>query len=522
MSLNITEFHMFAYENRLSDFKPQLPIVYLPSDYTSAWESAMALMEILAPKKTLFTQGKNLVCVRYENGVPLLDKVDAYALRSFADKHVMFMAKKSKKGAEAIPRLSSISAEDSRAIIGCRQAVGALPVINGMANFPLMRSDGTICPNGYDENTGILVTGGVRVNEIPLERAVMLIRNLMGDFKFASPADEGRAISAILAPMLRLGVWQGEKIVFPIFTVEANESQSGKGMLTKVIAEIYNETPAMVAHSKKGVGGFDESFCNALLRGRPLVVLDNLRGRVDSQILESFTTAAGPFYARALRADGEADSRYYVLYATSNGFDSTKDLANRMCMIRIEKQPDGYVWHSWPEGGLLKHIGVNRGDYLGAIHAILGAWLVLDKQTMPCAHDQREWASAMNWIVQRLFKLPPLMDGHEELKQRVANPAMGFLREIALSIKDPEIDLTAIEIVNHAASAGIEIPNDKGKDDDLAKAQLVGIILGPCFKKQDEIVIGDVTITRTEKSVAREDGQGSFTKKYYSFRRRAI
>jgi len=521
MSLNIIAFQVFAYENRLSDLKPDLPMVHLPSDFTSTWQSAMGLMEILAPKKGLFTQSGGVVCVSYEKGVPVLAKVDAFGLRSIADKHITFMVKKANKAGEPVAKPSSISAEDARAIIACRDAVRLLPVINGMANFPLMRSDGTIAPKGYDERTGILGTGNVRINEVPLERAVTLLRNLLRDFKFASPADESRAVSAILAPMLRLGVWQGEMAVFPIFTIEANESQSGKGWLTKVITAIYNETPTMVAQPKNGVGSLDESFNKALLRGRPIVVLDNLRNKVDSQVLESFTTAAGPAYARALRTDGEADSRYYILYATSNGFDSTKDLANRMCMIRIEKQPPDYEWYPWREGGILNHVKVNRADYLGAIRSVLREWIGGGMPTAPCQHDQREWASAMNWIVQNIFHLPPLMDGHAELKQRVANPAMGFLRAVALSIKVPEVTLTASEIVSIVTREGIDIPNDKGTGDDEGKARLVGIILGTCFKTQNEFVIDGVTITRTDKDVRRDDGNGFFSKKTYTFRRGA-
>jgi hypothetical protein len=209
-----------------------------------------------------------------------------------------------------------------------------------------------------------------------------------------------------------------------------------------------------------------------------------------------------------------------VLYATSNGFESTPDIANRMCMVRILHQPEDYQWHRWPEGSLLKHIGMNRGQYLGAVCSVLRAWIEAGMPSIPCRHAQHEWAGAMNWVVQTLFELPDLMEGHEELKQRVADPMKGFLREIALTIKEDEAEFSSTDLVDRAKESSIDLPNWDGKrqDNDAEKKHL-GILLAKTFSKNNVIEIEGFTITRSEKDVPREDGQGNWAKKIYTFKK---
>ncbi len=272
---------------------------------------------------------------------------------------------------------------------------------------------------------------------------------------------------------------------------------------------------------KAGVGSFDESFSKALLTGRPIIVLDNLRKRIDSTVIESFTTAGGRVQARALRTDGEVDSRYYVLYATSNGFESTPDIANRMCMVRILHQPEGYQWYPWREGSLLKHISANRGLYLGAICSVLRAWIDQGMRSIPCRHDQHEWAGAMNWVVQHLFQLPDLMEGHDELKRRVADPTQVFLREIALTIKEDEAEFSTTDLVDRAKGSGIGLPDwDGARQDNDAAIKHMGILLGKSFSKNEVIEMDGFTITRSEKLVPRrQEGEGNWPKKIYTFKK---
>jgi len=501
----------------------ELPKVYLPSNLTTTLESATSLMKLIAPKHEVFSQGDSLVVLSAkDNGSVILKELTTQAFRSLAEKHAKFVVRKQMKGKNGMnaaePRL--FTSEHASGIMACQEAINILPRIKVLTSFPPMLRDGTLQEEAYDPSSGILVNTHFPVETPTVEEGVRIIREMLRDFQFASPADESRAIAAILAPMLRLGFWQGEKIVFPMFIIEADQSQTGKGYLTKAIAEIYNEVISFVAQPKRGVGSFDESFSKILLRGRPLICLDNLRGKLDSQVLESFLTATGPVYARALRTDGEVDSRYYVLYATSNGMESTQDIANRMCLVRILHHPEGYQFHEWPEGSLLNEVKANRGKYLGAICAVLREWVNRGEPIIRCQHDQLEWAGAMNYIVQEIFHLPPLLDGFEEIKKRVSSPGLALLREIALTIRQNEVTYNASQLVDVANENGFHIPGwDETRNEPKALNMHMGSLLGRCFLRGDSIEIDGITITRGEVQVDREESEGgSYKQKNYTFR----
>jgi hypothetical protein len=50
---------------------------------------------------------------------------------------------------------------------------------------------------------------------------------------------------------------------------------------------------------------------------------------------------------------------------SSNGVVGALDFANRTVITRIQKQPPGYKFHEWPEGGILAHIKANQPKILG-------------------------------------------------------------------------------------------------------------------------------------------------------------
>lgn len=146
-----------------------------------------------------------------------------------------------------------------------------------------------------------------------------------------------------------------------------------------------------------GVGSLDESISQAFLNGRPFVVLDNLRDVLNSTILEAAMTAGDDSIAVRVPHLGErsVDISGVTIQATSNEMSTTPDLANRCCITRIRKQPEGYRWHVWPEGGLLEHVGTNQSYYLGCVFSVIKAWVDAGKPSGDAGgHDMYVWASS--------------------------------------------------------------------------------------------------------------------------------
>jgi hypothetical protein len=99
---------------------------------------------------------------------------------------------------------------------------------------------------------------------------------------------------------------------------------------------------------------------------------------------------------------------------------------------------------------------------MGAIFAVIDESYEKGKpRTNETRHDFREWCQSLDWIVQNIFKEAPLMDGHEEAKERASSPQLTFLRSIALRLNEEDkLDQTisANTIADLCLENSIEIP----------------------------------------------------------------
>jgi hypothetical protein len=321
-----------------------------------------------------------------------------------------------------------------------------------------------------------------------LKQAVGILLEIVSEFDFLEPADKSRAIAAILSPAFKPDeLLKGHH--FPLFVFEADKSQAGKGYFLELVQSIYREYASFVTQRKGGVGSFDESLSQKLINGRPFIQCDNVRGAIDSQYLEAILTVpfGGTVPAR-IPYKGEVQIRpdRFIFQLTSNGFISTRDLANRSCIIRIRKK-HGFAFKRFPEGDLLDHIAANQPRFLGAVYRIVSEWCARGKPRTEDLRGEgriRHWAQTLDWIVKELFDLPPLMDGHAAAQDRVSNPALDWLRAICLAVENDrrlEEQLSASDFVDISRDYSIAIP-DLGNDALEIKARLhVGHLLGKIF-----------------------------------------
>ncbi len=385
-----------------------------------------------------------------------------------------------------------------------------LPSINLVTSSPvIVRRENGKCEivEGFDEASGILAKGN-KVERVPLGEAVELLKELVQDFDFQSESDKSRALANIITPALVFGGILNDRV--PIAMVEADKSQAGKGFLNKLITTIYNETASIVTQRNGGVGGFDESFDTALVKGKPFVSFDNLRGKVDSPALESFMTEF-THIARVPNCAGvEIDPRRYLILATSNNFAMTRDLANRVNVVRIRKRSMDYRYMEFSEGNVLDHVMANQSKYLGAVFAVVTEWCNRGcPKTSEYRHDRKTWAKCLDWIVQNLFGCAPLLDGHQEAQMCMSSPQYQWFREVCLAIKEfgyLDNELMTEDISEVLAHENVELPGARGSFydelDEKAKQQVwsqVGRKLSSIFKNLESnnvITFGDFVVER--------------------------
>ena len=399
-------------------------------------------------------------------------------------------------------------------------ARNSLPPIAQISAAAIFTKDGQVLGRGYhDHADGVLITSKTLPIEMPVESAKIAILGLLEDFLVTSHSDLSRAVASILSPALKAGGWIADD--FPIDVAEADQSQSGKTYRQKLVCRIYGETPSAIIAPRGGVGSLDESIAQALIKGRPFIALDNFRGKLDSTLLEEATRGHEVVTCRALRTSVEVRTRPFNFQLSTNGAEFTRDVSNRSIITRIRKQPSGYQFRVFPEGDLDAHVSANQPFYLGAVFGIIREW---QRQGCPITRDTRHsfrgWTQALDGIIQHVMDLPPLLDGHRDQQDRVANPNLQWLRDIILSAAPGDIgwEMNTGQFLRIADDAGIEFPgNPNSKDDPAIRA---GRILGRLFRDTEgqNILIDGFTFSRIEAPDYSPNGGGE-VRKFYTISR---
>src|ERR1039458_2227401 len=313
--------------------------VTIPGGPVTITESAEALFTAIGPRKQLFYRGGVVVELVNEGEGYTVQVLDAVAAQSRFEKYVRF-SKNTRMGNLNMPTPTTISETTAKQYLKSEACRTLLPKLNGVLHCPLLvEKDGRLhrVDQGYDDETGFFVASAQRTETVQVGEAVELLSGLLNDFDFVTPGDRSRAIASRLTPALKLGGLIKGPV--PVDVAEANASQSGKTYRQRLVAALYNQRPAVVTKKVGGVGSMEETFSDHLIRGKVFIQFDNVRGKLDSQYLESFLTAEGTFPARIpFMPPVTIDPSKFIVFISSNGFEATKDLTNRASIIRIRKR----------------------------------------------------------------------------------------------------------------------------------------------------------------------------------------
>ena len=190
--------------------------------------------------------------------------------------------------------------------------------------------------------------------------------------------------------------------------------------------------------------------------------------------------------------------------------EATRDLANRASICRIRKRP-GLACRD-----TLAELQRRQPYFLGCVFSLVAEWIASGKpRTKDCRHDFREWNQTLDWICRELVGTAPLMDGHEAAQERASNPALSWLRSVALAVEGEKrlgLPLIASELVEVSELHGLEIPG-KPTDDDRAKRQ-VGNLCKQLFRDGDSLDVDGFTVSRTRKEYRKPSGDLDFTNAY--------
>ncbi|MDP6526652.1 MAG: CHC2 zinc finger domain-containing protein [Kiritimatiellia bacterium] len=476
---------------------PDKPEVILPYGKQTISETGRVLGGLLAREQRFFCRGGAVVKLGEDtDGLPRLDQVKPATLASDFESVARLVKYKEKQG-ELMKIAAVCSEQQAKTIMYSEPFQNALPPIRILTRCPVLieRAGQMFDVTGYDRESGIMA-GGKPADPVSLEDARDLLSEMLNGFRFATPADRARALAAMITPALVFGgLLKGRA---PVDLGEADQSQTGKGYRNKLTAAVFNQSVKTVTQQKAGVGSMEESFNMALIRGANFVCLDNVRGKIDSPAFEMFLTE-DTYPARApYREPVEIDPSRVVIMMTSNKAEITRDLANRSSCVKLLKQPDGHTFKPYSQGDVLGHVRADQPRFLGAVFAIVKAWYDAGMpKTNETGHDFRPWAQTLDWITRHLLDAGPLLKGHRETQERMTNPVLNWLRDVALEViraKQADCWLRPGHIVEAIADTAIDIPGlpehgDINESDTRSKVnQAIGRKLSSCFRNKKDLV----------------------------------
>lgn len=324
------------------------------------------------------------------------------------------------------------------------------PVLNVMEGVPEIIT-------GYNRNRALFASGSLPALPVPKDSIAVLLE-LLEDFNFVSPEDKATAFALLLAPAILWGDLLNGRV--PGFIIEADDSQAGKGYLCKIVCEIWNVKPEIIAAKEngKGAGCLEDSFSFAVSEGlHPVVQIDNMRGLLQSQQLETFMTENSFTCRHAYSREKKIDPTRHLILMTSNRVELISDTANRFASISIRKQEPGYAFRRWMEGGTVEHIKANRERYQGAALSILSNWVQAGKPKLQNADGSAfsEFWKSTDKICEGcgLARPSAALNGNRE---RLSSPELIFLRSLAIEGERHGLQLEGVK-VSRLIMAGVEM-----------------------------------------------------------------
>lgn len=257
-----------------------------------------------------------------------------------------------------------------------------LPVLRRITSTPVLGPDGTCltAPGYHPDLESYLDLEGLVIPPVPdqptdddvTEAKRLLYGELLPNFPFVTQADRANALAPMLTPIVRDHI-DGPT---PLHMIEAPTEGTGKGVLAEVTSIIITgQYPPMMTEGRSEEE-WRKRLTAKLVQLPSVVVIDNVRGRLDSAALSSILTARiwedrDLGHTRNLRRFVTC-----VWLATANNPSYSREVGRRLVRERIDAaMPQPWLrtgfHHDLPSWAL-----DNRGRLLWALLVLTRRWWV--------------------------------------------------------------------------------------------------------------------------------------------------
>jgi hypothetical protein len=258
-----------------------------------------------------------------------------------------------------------------------------LPPIESIVTTPVFDANGElVLEAGYHTRARLWhdVRPGFEVAPIPetpmpseiLAAHRLFADDLLVDFPFAAESDRAHALAAFLLPFVRRMV----RGVTPIHLVEAPTPGTGKSVLGDLVAIVATGRACESTTITRDEDETRKKITSLLLRGQPVVLLDNIREGIDSaQLAAALTTEQ--WSDRLL-----GQTRMLVLpnratwIATANNPQLSLEIARRCVRIRLDPKTDRpWMRTTFKHAPIRDWAHENRAALVRALLVLVRGWI---------------------------------------------------------------------------------------------------------------------------------------------------
>lgn len=331
-----------------------------------------------------------------------------------------------------------------------RKAWPGVPELLAVVTYPVLLPGGRVLSEpGYDPESGLYLHGDFAALAVPDDptrddaaAAARVLADLVADFPFQSDAHAAAWACALLTPLARY-CYDGPT---PLFLFDANIPGAGKSLLAELVATVVAGTDFARTAYAADRAEVRKAITSFVMAGDPLVLFDNVAGRLGDASLDAALTATR-WKDRVLGSNQLFDGPLTaVFYATANNCEVSGDTARRVLPCRIvtpEEHPEDRTGfrHVLPE-----HARRHRGELLAAALTVLRAYERAGRPavTTPDGRPPQPWGSYGGWsaLVRAAVVWAGLADpiaGRDQLRRESDRDARGMAELLEeLSRLDPK------------------------------------------------------------------------------------
>ncbi len=377
------------------------PALQIPGDGMLLSEFAAALGEQLRHAGVFARRGCAFT-LDYQG--QRLEPVNPRWLRTWIEKHVVPYKMKGRSGT-TFDIKESITEDMAKAVNVSPQFLSQLPKVERFnpCQMPVLRSDQSIelLPVGMDKDSATYTANaGFALQLMPVDNARKVLLDLLAEF--AWPDDGGRSFAVHISAMMTVfaGGILPPGTVTPVFLYLANSEGAGKTLLASLAGITYAEPPS-AEPAPKDEAEWQKKLLALTMGGRRLVLLDNLKGHLDSAALEAYVTSptfGGRILGVTKEFSGEAGA---TLLITGNSLTISADMDRRSLVVELamhELRAKDRIFRRILDAETVREL---RPQLVSALWSIVKAWDHAGRP--PCSHSNASfprWAQAVAGMVE--------------------------------------------------------------------------------------------------------------------------